>query len=452
VKFHSLRTALVGSAIALSAAFLLGSCGGGGAAATGQGGNLILLPQSGTFYAGMPATFTIAGGRRPYRLASNEPGIFPVPNEINENTLTVIPGNPGVIDNSVTAGQLPIRTVTLQVTDFTNGFQQSTFTVAQNFLTGYGVSYNSNCSLVGSSTVPPAACSGGETVARIEPTFNGALIGFKTLRLDVVRGPFKWYNEDGTLSGTDGHTLTVTTDHEGKTHALFKVDTGVNTQVAEYRVTDVATGVSTEQIFTINGIAVANVLTLIPDTFSFTGADSTKCGTGSALFLAFDGVPPYKAISTAGEIVVDPTTSNDNPGMFTLNANTPNVCLTGAIVVVTDARLARGTLKVDTKAGAAAPPAGPLRAVPASLVLTCGQTASTIISGGVGAPIISGVAVAPPGLPTDLTATIAGQTLTVTQNQLLPVVTAAPVRTGTVTLTDGASSLKITVTYPNTCT
>jgi hypothetical protein len=454
VKFHSLRTALVGSAIALSAAFLLGSCGGGGAASTGQGGNLILLPTSGgTFYAGMPATFTIAGGHKPYRFASTDPGVFPVPESTNENTLVVIPNNPGVIDSSVTPGQLPIKTVSLQMTDSTNGFQTSTFTVAQNFLTGYGVSFTSNCpppaAAAGSTTAAaaPPACSGGETVVKVQPTFDGNLIGAKTLRIDTIRGPIKWYNQDGTLSGTDGHTITVTTDHEGKTLVLFKVDTGIATQVAEFRLTDVATGVSTEELVTITGTTVAGTLTLIPDTFSFTGPDSAHCGTGAALFLAFDGVPPYHAISTAGEIVVTPEFSNDNPGVFELNASTPNVCLTGAIVVVTDARLARGTLKVDTKVGSGAPVL-PLRAIPSAIVLACGQNANVIISGGTAAPIVSSITVTPAGA---LTATAAGQQITITDVEG-PTPTPTPVRTGNVAVTDGTSVVNIKVTLPNTCT
>jgi hypothetical protein len=436
---------------------LLGSCGGGGAASTGQGGNLILLPTTGgTFYAGMPATFTIAGGHKPYRFASTDPGVFPVPESIDENVLVVIPNNPGVIDSSITPGQLPFKSVTLQMTDATNGFQTSSFSVVQNFLTGYGVSYTSNCPApaaagggAAAAPVAPSACSGGETVAKIQPTFDGNLIGAKTLRIDTIRGPIKWYNQDGTLSGTDGHTITVTTDHEGKTLVLFKVDTGIETQVAEYRITDVATGVSTEQLVTLNGVTVAGTLTLIPDQFTFTGPDSAHCGTGGALFLAFDGVPPYHAISTSGGVTVFPDSSDTNPGQFTLNAGDPNVCLTGAIVVVTDARLARGTLKVDTKVGAGAPPPTPMRSVPSSLTLTCGQTGSTIITGGSAAPIISSVSGA--GAPA-ITATVAGQVLTVTQNELQPVVTATPVRTATVTLTDGTSSVNVIVTMPNTCT
>ena len=448
VKFHSLRTALVGSAIALSAAFLLGSCGGGGAASTGQGGNLILLPTSGaTFYAGMPATFTIAGGHKPYRLASTDPGIFPVPNSTDENTLVVIPNNPGVIDNSITPGQLPLRTVSLQITDATNGFQQSQFTVAQNFLTGYGVSYTSNCAAVGTSTTIPTACGGGTTVAKIEPTFNGALIGFKTLRLDVIKGDFKWYNQDGTISGTDGHTITVTTDHEGKTNAFMHVDVGVQTQIAIYLITDVATGVSTEQIFTITGNPIASTLTILPATFSFTGATTADCGTGSAQFLVFDGIPPYKAISSFPQVTVQPATSTDQPGLFTLNVNDPNFCLTGATIIVTDSRLARGTVTIDTKVGTGAPPPTPLRVVPASFAgILCGQTVTALVTGGAGgAAVISAIQSSSNLVPGTL---VAGNQVSVQAN---PVTGAATPQTATVTVTDGTSTATFTVKMPNVC-
>jgi hypothetical protein len=450
VKFHSLRTSLVGGAFALTAALLLGSCGGGGASSTGQGGNLILLPLSGTIYAGMPFTFTIAGGRAPYRVSSSDQGILPVPSTVDVavggTTLTVIANNPGVIDNGLDPTNLQGRTVTVSITDFSNGFQQSQMFVAQNFLTGYGVSYTSNCTPVGSSTTGPGACAGGETSVLIQPTFNGSLLGNRTLRLDVVRGPFRWYLPNGTLSPPDGMSMLVTTDHEGKTNALFRVDAGVETQLALFRVTDVATGVSTEQLFTINGTPRAEQLTLIPNAFTFTGATSAECGTGTALMLAFDGKAPYHAVSTAPEVTVNPTDSPTNPGEFGISANSRTTCLTGVQIVVTDSQGRRGTAKVDTKVGTGAPPPTPLRAIPSTLNLTCGQSASSVVTGGTGAVIISSNSA-----PAEVGAVFATPVLTVTQLEAQPVITATPRRSAQIVLTDGTSSVTVTATYPNDC-
>ena len=147
MKFHSLRTSLAGSALAFAAAVLLSSCGGGGAASTGQGGNLIVSPVNATFYAGVPATVNIAGGRWPYRLTSSDPGIFPVPTTLSSSSFTVIPSNPGVFDS--TTGVIPgSQGVVMTVIDADNNFQNSTsWVVAQNFLTGYGLQYASNCAV-----------------------------------------------------------------------------------------------------------------------------------------------------------------------------------------------------------------------------------------------------------------------------------------------------------------
>ena len=450
MKFQSLRTSLAGSAFALVAAMLLGSCGGGGGGTNNTGGNLVLLPNLNvTFYAGVPATMTVGGGRHPYRLASSQPGIFPVPSEIDNNSFTVVPSNPGVIDNSVQAGQLPIRSVVVQVTDAENNIQQAQITVAQNWVFGYGFSYTSNCQSASAGTAAPAACAGGETVVRIEPTFNGALVAHRTLRLETQRGPIVWLYPDGTIAG---NSVTVTTDDMGRTFAVFRVDPGIPTQTGIIRLVDVETGMYADQVVNIQGVAIANQLEIIPDTFTFTGPNTAQCGTGQGSFLVFDGVPPYTAFSAFGEVTVSPITTSSQPGEFTFNVSNPNVCLTDATIVITDSRLVRGTVTINTEAGTADPPPPPLRAIPTSLTLHCtAPSASFLVAGGADptAPIT------PNENDPELTAT-SGGTRTVTVDWLPPGGFGAGVDVGptvntVVNATDGTSFVNVTVRRPSSC-
>ena len=443
-----MRTSLAGSAFALLAAMLLGSCGGGGGGSNNTGGNLVLLPNLNvTFYAGVPAEMHVGGGRHPYRLSSSQPGIFPVPSEIDNNSFTVIPSNPGVIDNSVQAGQLPIRSVVVQVTDAENNIQQAQITVAQNWVFGYGLSYTSNCQSASAGTTPPPACAGGETLVRVEPTFNGALVAHRVLRLETQRGPITWVYPDGTIAG---NSITVTSDDMGRTFAIFRNDSGVPTQFGIIRLIDVETGMYADQVVNISGVAIADQLEIIPDSFTFTGPNTAQCGTGQGSFLVFDGVPPYTAFSASGAVSVTPDTTSDQPGQFTFNVGNPNVCLTDATIVITDSRLVRGTVTINTEAGTADPPPPPLRAIPSSLTLSCTLLSGSILVAG-GDPAVTTVNAA----TTDpkLTLSIAGRTVTVDFNPTVPLGTSTGANvTGTVTITDGASVLSIPVRHPPDCT
>ena len=447
MKFHSLRTSLLGTVFALIAAVMLGSCGGGGASTNNTGGALHLLPETATFFAGMPATMIISGGRRPYRFTSSEPGILPVPSTLDGSSFTVIPSNPGVIDNDLAATALPIRTVIIQVIDAENNTTSASIRVAQNFLTGYSIGFISNCpGSGGSGSVAPQACAGGETALRIEANFNGALIGNRTYRLEVLRGPFSWVFPDGRIAG---NTITVTTDHEGKTFALFRVNTNVPTQLGIFRIIDVETGVSTEYVFTITGTPLAAELAIIPSEFTFTGRDTATCGTGSGQFLVFDGLPPYTAVSTFAQVTVTPASTDAQPGRFSFSVSDPNTCLTNATIVVVDSRLARGTVTITTVPGTADPPPPPLRAIPSTITLTCtAQTGSTVVAGGADpAAAISGSTSDP-----TLTVTSSGRTVSVTFTPPSGgLVAVLPTLSGTVTLTDGTSDTSLTVRHPTDC-
>ena len=448
-----MRNSLVRGALAIIAALLVGSCGGGGAASNNTGGNLLLLPNLNVvFYAGVPATMTIAGGRHPYRVVSSNPGIFPVPDQVSNSTFTVIPSNPGVLDNSVQAGDLPIRSLTVQVTDAENNFQQAIISVAQNFIMGYGLRYTSNCTV--ETGDPPAACGGGETLVTIEPTFNGALVPNRTLRLDVIRGPLVWLSApNGTILGP---TTTVTSDEMGRTFAIFRTDVGVETQFAIIRLTDVATGQYADQAFVINGLTQSQQeLNILPNEFTFKGALQGQCGTGSGSFLVFDGTPPYTAFSTFGEVSLDNSTSDTNPGQFSFDVGNPNICLTDATIVVYDTRNVRGTVTITTEEGETAPPPPPpppLRAIPTALTLTCSlPSGSFLVAGGSDPTAVINATESDPQL-TQTSGT--GRSVTV---DFVPTggfgagTDVGPTITSQVQATDGTAVVVVTVRHPTSC-
>jgi hypothetical protein len=460
VRLDSIRRSLIGSVFATLAAVLLGSCGGGGASSSGpQIGPMLIQPSSGTFYAGVEYTFTIAGGRPPYTLSSSEPSLFAVPTTLDGNFFTVVPNNPGVIDADVQTGELPRRTVNLTAREI-GGLGQlglAQIQVAQNFLTSYGVSSTSNCA-ASQGGQPPAACAGGETAVVLNATISGNLVGNREYRFEVLRGPFSWFFPSGQLQGgtiSDGGSTVVTrTDHLGNAYVWFRVNSNVGTQLAAFRVTDVATGVSSVHVFTIVGVPINGELEVIPDQITFTGATTAQCGTGSADVLVFNGTPPYRAVSSFGSITVTPDRSDSQPGRFTVTANNPSVCITDGTVTIFDANNNRATVTVTTEVGSADPPPPPVAVTPSVVTLQCGTSGSVSIIGGA-----SDATFSVSSSDSRITATLSGRSLTVTRPAVdaVPILPASPTP-GTpnpiqfqVRVTDGSSVALLTVTAPSHC-
>jgi len=439
VNIHSVRSSLAAWLLAGVAGLVVSACGGGGAASNNTGGAPSISPATGTLYAGVPATFTIIGGNRPYKLTSTEPTVISVPDTVNGTSVTVIPANPGVIDAGLQPGELPVRTVTISGTDKAGQPFSATVKVGQNFLTGYGVSFSSNCSAPTGST-PPSACAGGETVVTLHSVTNGTLHGDRAVRFEVLRGPYQFEQLPGTT--VLGNTYTTTTDHTGAAIAVLRVNAGVTGQLAVLRVVDVATGVYTDQVFGITG-AVSTTLTAIPNQFSFTGALAGVCGTGSGQFLVFDGVPPYTAISSSPSVTVTPSSTGANPGVFTMTANNPNVCLSGATVVVTDSRGGRTTVTIDTAAGTATPPGPPDFSVsPSQITLVCGTSGSVSVVGGSGSYFVNST-------HPRVTAVVSGNTLTITR--LTGDGGVSYPTSGNVSISDGTTIATVALTVPANC-
>ena len=443
MKFHSFRNALGGIFLALTAALLLNGCGGGGAAASTEGNVMRILPETGTIFAGVPATFTVTGGRAPYTVSSSEPGLLPVPQTLKGNTMVLVAANPGVVDTGLPPEALPVRTLTITARDATGLIAASTIKVGQNFLTGYGVSLApNNCPTASGSATPPTACAGGTTSVRLQATFNGNLYGNQQFRIEVVRGNFTLRHP---VTGQVSNSILLNSDHTGTVTGLIEVPPGVQTQVAVLRVIHIPTGVYADEVFVIGGSALPapEALTAIPNSFTFTGATTTECGTGFGDFYVFGGQPPFQAVSTNATVFVTPTVSNSNPGRFTVAASNPTICVTDATIIVTDSVGQRTTVTVNTAQGSATPPEpAAITIQPSTITLVCNSSGSVGVVGGAGALSVTST-------HPRITAIISGTTLTVTR---LPGDGGALYPTsGTVTVTDGSQLATLDVTAPATC-
>lgn len=448
MKSHSFRSIFAGLTT-LGAALLLTACGGSGAGGNpNQGGPISISPATGTFYAGMPSTMTVSGGRLPWAITSSEPGILPVPPIVHTNSFQVIPNNPGVIDINTDPNALAVRTVNISARDSTGILVVAVIQVAQNFLTGYGLTLAPVTCPSPATGSPPAACAGGTTAAQMQATFNGSLTGNRLFRYQVISGQFTLKDPETGLTCTGiPCTITLRSDHSGTVLGYIVVPPGVPTQLAVIRVIDVGTGVYTDQVFTITA-AGANQgrLVTIPTDITFTGPTSLQCGTGSADVLIFDGTPPYTATSTNPNLIIANSPSNTQPGRITIQAINPNVCLT-ASVVIQDATGARATVTVTTEVGTATPAAPPdltISPSPDPLVLACGATGTISVIGGSGNYSVT-------SSNGNVTATVSGNTIAITRSNPDAVGGGVPGGSSTVSVTDGATILSRDVTSPATC-
>ena len=431
MKFRS----LIRYAFAFSASLFLAACGGGGAQTNpNQNGTVSIAPADGTFFAGVVGIITVSGGRAPYSLASSEPTVLPVPPILNGHTLEVIPNNPGTVDAGLAPGSLPIRTVTITARDSNGSEVTAQIHVAHNFLTGYSVVFSST------TCATAVACSGGDTLVVFDTVTNGLLYGNRPFRVEIVRGDCRLFDPIGSQNLVT--SLNTASDHEGKVQVVMHCPSGVPSQVGLIRLVDIGTGASTETAFLVSGDSATQGMSAIPATFTFTGVDSATCGTGQADFFVFGGQPPYSAVSSDSNIQVVPATSPDQPGRFTVVATNSNVCSV-ATIIITDSRLGTTTVTVTTKVGAAPPAPPPMSVSPSTLTLDCGQSASVSAVGGAGAFSASST-------DPDVTAVVAGSTITITRGGTLPAILATPV-ISIVTVTDGSSTATVRVTNPTTC-
>ena len=448
MKLHSLRRFLVLLLAVVPAAFLT-SCGGGGATSTGNpptGGLVDILPNAGTLYAGIPVTFQLVGGRPPYTVSSSEPSLLPFPLRVDGHSFTVVPNNPGVIDADLEEDELPSRTVNIFVRDATGDLRTRQLSVAQNFLTGYGIIITpTTCpGELEVSGAPADACVGGVSAVLMQATFGGNLFGDEPFRFEVLRGNYSLRNP---ATGQLSQSVTLNSDHTGTVVGPFiEVPNGVPTQLAVIRVIHVRTGVYADHVFTIGGPPNPTAITALPDTFTFTGPLVGICGTGVGDFFVFDGTPPYTAVSSNPSVTVTPAVSSANPARFTVTASNSSVPCQDATIIVTDANGLRDTVTVNSEEGDTEPPEPPepadLVVGPTSITLGCAQAGSVTVAGGRGTYAVNST-------NPNITATVSGQTVTITRAG--PAGAGSGTLNATVSITDGTEIVTVAVTAPATC-
>jgi len=440
--FRKLSSRLMIAALAALSSVMLGSCGGGGAKSDPNlNGSLSLTPSAATLYAGVPYSFTITGGRAPFVLGSSEPLLLPVPARLEDsNTFQVVPNNTGVVDTGLPATALQGRSVIITVRDSLGQQLQTASTggifVAQNFLVGYGVTFTSNCQN------GAQACSGSDSIVRAVAIANGLLFANRPVRFCVIRGNFQFVipESPSNPNATLNNCYDTITDQAGTAVARIRVPADAQTQLATLRVTDIGSGVFVDEVFTITQGIISGQLTILPNSFTFTGPLQGVCGTGSADFIVFDGDPPYTAVSSNANVSVNPTTNSANPARFTVSAFNPNVCVDTSIIV-TDRENRRATVSVKTEEGSKTLPALAVSPTTVSLNDTCGFSSSVTAVGGVGPLSVN-------SSHPRVSATLSGNTVTITRLSPDPASPPGPSfypTTATVSITDGATISSVTV-------
>jgi len=384
VNFEPLRRlkSKLSVAFVAAAALVLASCGGGGATSTpGASGGLQLLPETASIYAGVPFTFNIVGGRKPYLITSSEPTLIPLGFTTDSNSVTIVARNPGVINTGLDPNEVERRSVIVQVRDSNGASVSHVFEVLQNFFTGYGQRYTSACATnaIGES---PQACSGSESLITLIPVSNGTLYGDRELQLDRVRGDFQFQVEDPAVTPQLVDRIRVRTDHNGRAFVRLRVAANAPTQIASYTITDIRTGATTFAAFVIVQQPVVDTISVIPSSLSFTGSLVGRCGAGSADVFVFGGTPPYTVTGSAG-IGVSPSTITASGGRTSISLGlTAAPCAPGT-VLITDSRGSIATVTVENNEGSGTLP--PLSVAPTSVAsLACGTTSTVTVVGGAG--------------------------------------------------------------------
>ena len=368
-----------------SMAAILASCGGSGTVGGSPltNGALSMLPTTANFYANVPVTLNIAGGRAPYQVTSSEQTVIALNFQTSANSFTFVPNQPGVVDPQTDPNSVPSRTVIITVRDSAGTQVTGTYSVLQNFLTGYGLSISTtaSCSAAGGAGATAAqACAGEDSLISLVPVSNGLRYANKQMRLTTLFGPFAFILDS---TGITGPTYTATADSAGNVTARIRVTPNAATQYAQFRLTDVATGSYRDITFVILNANGANVpLSILPSSLSLSGATTAVCGTGLVNVFVFGGKPPYTADTTfPSSIAITPPIVTRSGDAFSVQVFNPNFCLAPGNVVFRDALGAFVTMDVTTTPGTAAPVL-PLTVAPTSLCVPDGGSGVVSISGG----------------------------------------------------------------------
>jgi hypothetical protein len=376
------------------AALLVASCGGGGVSSSPTGGPtpLSLNPNAANFYANVPVTITIAGGSPPYLLSTTEPTVLPGINGLftRNGSITVVPAQPGVVDPVTDPNIVPSRSLTLQVRDATGTTITGAYKVLVNYALGYGTSITNLSPGLAEQSCGSATnvCAGQDAVVRLSPTYAGISRAGRQIKLDIIQGDYDFMVTDTNLT----KTVTLTSDADGEATVKIRARAGAPTQIAILRITDVQSGATRDEVFTIaSAVLGEGIITAIPTQIGFSGATKAGCATNlSADIYLYGGKAPYTIRNTSPDVVVvsgSPVLTNG--GRFTITS-TGRVCTNdeGIQLVVVDATGRQITVRFVNKVGENdAPP--PFIVTPASLSFVgCSSAVTTVVST-IGAPYVS---------------------------------------------------------------
>ena len=427
---------------------LLVSCGGSGTTGGNPltNGTLSILPSTGTLYANVPVTLNVAGGTGPYFVTSNEQTVMPLNFTLSGNSFTTVPNQPGVVDTSSDPLVVPSRAVIVTARDSTGTQTTATFSVLQNFLTGYGLSISTTaaCDAAGATaTTASEACSGADSLISLVPISNGLRYANKQMRFTANFGAFSFILDS---TGITGPTVTSTADTAGGVTARIRVTPNAATQYAQFRMTDVVTGAYRDFTFVIKNASGGNTaLSALPSSISLSGATKTTCGTGLVNVFAFGGLPPYTASTTfPNSILISPPIVSRSGDAFSVQIFNATFCLNPGNVVITDAAGNHVTVDVTTTAGTA-DPVLPLTVAPSALCIPDNGSGVISVSGGNTNKVINSTN---PGLAAAFPSTGSGSFTPTISALGLGGVLGTNV---TLTVSDGANSASVSVTRKTTC-
>lgn len=420
--------------LAAFAAIVLASCSGSPSPSTVVTDPLriTILPATATVYSGLPTTFVLSGGTGSYIVASSNQAVVPISGSVTSKTFTVVP-NPVVAETEVTltvrdTGTTPSVSATLMVRPGT----------VANSLTITPTSTQS-------STCSPAICSGGDALATVTISQGGIPLAARGVRFAVVSGDFRFIT---TPPGVAPEVLSLTTDavtdETGVARVRLRVLPLAPNQTALLQVTDLGEGAFQRASFPIvQFTGNTPAFFTLPSEITFTGPYAGTCGSSSAADVAiFGGTPPYNIVNSSVAFFASPQIVTASGGRFTLTLLGSATCVQNATVAVTDASGRTIFVTVSNVEGTGTAPPPPVSLFPNALVLTCGNSSSFSIIGGSGTYSAS---VTHPRV----TATITGNTLTVTRLSGDGAITYPT--SGTVTVTDGTTAATATLSVPSSC-
>ncbi|MCW5593172.1 MAG: hypothetical protein KIS74_13810 [Burkholderiales bacterium] len=432
-----LTATAVRAAAAFAAALTLASCGGGGVSANPSpivdSPTLTILPATAIMYSGMPTTFVFSGGTGAYIIASSDQAVLPAIGGVTGRSVTLVP-------NTVVAE----TTVTLTLRDTGSAVPvTATVTVRPGTV-------NNNITITPSSTQPsgcaPAICSGGDAEVRVTISQGSIPLPARGVRFDAVSGSYDFIISAPDAPEQVATSHVVVTDETGVARARIRVRSGAPNQTALLQVTDLGTGAFRQASFVIaqfNGNSPA--FFTLPSAITLSGPSTTECSGGTAEVAIFGGTPPYSVVGTSPSfsvfvngVAAPPAFVAASGGKFSISFVSTHACVENLPVAVTDAAGRTLTVTVTNKPGTTAPAI--TLSPPGITDLSCGQSASFVIIGGV-EPFSSSssdglLLVTPPVVRT------------VTMNAITS--GAFPTygtRTATVSVTDGTHSASAPVTF-----